>query len=216
MLCTKGILENIAELPQLMMASTGSLIGKESVWTDSSSIKFGSPYKLARMDEDELAALHVVYHTPYPTLAETSHAMASLFKYSSVTVAGERYGSTLSSILCPYACVTASWCTSNGCIDLGLMRPGIVRYYIVHSLEIQRKQHVHVFAAVNWLKASEQDFGFKNPLSVWHARGFVTSGPSVFLPVQRIHSKYLSNNRNVSMSKQLKSRECAIWPNWLK
>jgi len=72
------------------------------------------------------------------------------------------------------------------------MRPGIVRYYIVHSLEIQRKQYVHVCAVVNWLKASEQDFGFKNPLSVWHAKGFATSGPSVFLPVQRIHSKYLS------------------------
>ena len=72
------------------------------------------------------------------------------------------------------------------------MRPGIVRYLIVHSLEIQRKQYFHVFAVVNWLKPSKQDFGFKNPLSVWHARGYEISGPSVFLPVQRIHSKYLS------------------------
>ena len=52
--------------------------------------------KLARLDRDELAALHVVYHTLYPTLAETSPAMATLYKkYSSLTVAGERYGSTL-------------------------------------------------------------------------------------------------------------------------
>lgn len=72
MLGSKGILENIAEQPHLMMASTGSLIGKESIWADLSSIKFGSPYKLARLDQDELAALHVVYHTLYPTLAETS------------------------------------------------------------------------------------------------------------------------------------------------
>ena len=93
---SKGVLENIAELPQLMMASTGSLIGKESLWADLSSIKFGSPYKLARLDRDELVALRVVYHTLYPTLAETSPAMATLYKkYSSLTVAGERYGSTL-------------------------------------------------------------------------------------------------------------------------
>ena len=44
MLSSKGILENITELPQLMiMASTGSLTGKESVWADLSSIEFGSP-----------------------------------------------------------------------------------------------------------------------------------------------------------------------------
>ena len=114
MLGSKGVLENIAELPQLMMASTGSLIGKESLWADLSSIKFGSPYKLARLDQDEPAALRVVYHTLYPTLAETSPAMATLYKkYSSLTVAGERYGSTLASRLCPYAHVTASWCTEN-------------------------------------------------------------------------------------------------------
>ena len=64
----------------LMMASTGSLIGKESLWADLSSIKFGSPYKLARLDRDELVALRVVYHTLYPTLAETSPAMAALYK----------------------------------------------------------------------------------------------------------------------------------------
>ena len=44
------------------------------------------------------------------------------------------------------------------------MRPEIVRYYIVHSLEIQRNQYFHVFAVVNWLKPSEQNIGFKNPL----------------------------------------------------
>lgn len=100
MLGSKGILENITELPQLMMASTGSLIGKESVWADLSSIKFGSPYKLAILDQDELAALRVVYHTLYPTLTETSQAMASLYKkYSSVTVAGKRYAPTLASRL---------------------------------------------------------------------------------------------------------------------
>ena len=124
-------------------------------------------------------------------------------KYSSLTVAGKRYGSTLASRLCPYARVTASWCAENGCIDPGLLRPGIVRYYIVHSLEIQRKQYVHVFAVVNWLKPSEQDFDFKNPLSVWHARGYEISGPSVFLPVQRIHSKYLSAEKLLSGQKYL-------------
>ena len=110
--------------------------------------------------------------------------MASLYeKYSSLTVAGERCGSTLASRLCPYARVTASWCAENGRIDPGLTRPGIVRYYIVHCLEIQRKQYIHVFAVVNWLKPSEQDFGFKHPLSVWHARAYETTCPEDSLKV---------------------------------
>lgn len=96
-------------------------------------IEYGSPYKLSKLDQDEL--VRVVYHTLYPTLAQTSQAMASLYKkYSSATVAGERYGSTLASRLCPYPHVTASWCAENGCIDPSLMRPRIIRYYIVHSL----------------------------------------------------------------------------------
>ena len=107
MLSSKGILENITELPQLMiMASTGSLTGKESVWTDLSSIEFGSPQKLTRLNQDELAARRVVYHTLNPALAETSQAKTSLYKkYSSVRP-------------CPYARVTASWYAENGCIDL--------------------------------------------------------------------------------------------------
>ena len=70
MLGSEGILENTTELPQLMiMASTGSLTGKKSVWADLASIAFGSPYKLTRLDQDELAARRVVYHTLNPTFA---------------------------------------------------------------------------------------------------------------------------------------------------
>ena len=196
---SKGIIENIAELPQLMMASSGSLIGKESVWTDLTSIYFGSHYKLLSLDQDELTALRVVYHTLYPTVTEASLTLATLCKkYSSLTVAGERYGSLLGSRLCPYARIVASWCGDNGSINPGLMRPGIIRYFIVHSVEIHKKQCVHVFAVVNWLKSTEQDFGFGNPLSVWHAKNFENAGPSVFLPVQRIHSKFLSADKLLS------------------
>ena len=71
-----------------------------------------------------------------------------------------------------------------------MMRPGIIRYFIVHSVEIEGKQRIHAFAVVNWLKPSERDFGFGNPLSVW-LNDFEEAGPAVFLPVQRLHSKYL-------------------------
>ena len=70
-------------------------------------------------------------------------------------------------------------------------RHGIIRHFIVHSVEIDGKQAIHAFVIVNWLRLSEQDFGFGSPLSVWYARNFEDSGPAVFLPLQRIHSKFL-------------------------
>ena len=180
---------------QLMMASTGPLHGKESVWTDLTSICFEKSYKLASLDQDELNALRSVYSSLYPEVIEASLHLASLYKkYKSLSVRGERYGSTIGFRLCPYARVIASWCGENGVVNPGMMRPGIVRYFIVHSAEIEGKQNVHVFAVVNWLKSSEQDFGFGNPLSVWLARDF-EHGPAVFLPVQRIHSKFLSTDK---------------------
>ena len=72
-----------------------------------------------------------------------------------------------------------------------MQRPGIIRHVIVYSVEIDGKLAIHAFAVVNWLRLSEQDFGFGIPLSVWYVRNFEDSGPAVFLPVQRIHSKFL-------------------------
>ena len=47
-----------------------------------------------------------------------------------------------------------------------MTRPGIICYFIVHSVEI-KGQDIHAFAVVGWLNSSDQDFGYGNPLSVW-------------------------------------------------
>lgn len=185
----------LPELP-VMMASSGSLLGKESVWADLSSVCFEKSYKLASLDLDELNTLRLVYLTLYPKVTEASLSLATLYKkYKALAVGGERYGSTVGSRLCPYARIIASWCGNNGAVNPGMMRPGIVRYFIVHSVQIEGKQLIHAFAVVNWLKSSEQDFGFGNPLSVWMAKDFEHAGPAVFLPIQRIHSKFLSTEK---------------------
>ena len=89
---------------RLMMASCGPLHGKESVWTDLTSIRFESSYKLASLDKDELKTLRSVYITMYPKVTEASLDLATLYKkFKSLAVCGERYGSTASSRLCPYA-----------------------------------------------------------------------------------------------------------------
>lgn len=137
-----------------------------------------------------------VYLTLYPKGTEASLKVSVLYKnYKSLTIGGERYGSTVGSRLCPYARIIASWCDNNEIINPGMMRPGIIRYFIIHSLEIKGQQNIHAFAVVDWLKSSEQDIGYGNPLSVWFAKEFENAGPAVFLPVQRIHSKFLYADR---------------------
>lgn len=64
------------------------------------------------------------------------------------------------------------------------MRPGVIRYFMVHSVQIEGKQIFHAFAVVNWPRPSEQDFGYGNPF-------FEEAGPSVLLPVKRLNKKYL-------------------------
>ena len=79
----------------------------------------------------------------------------------------------------------------NGVVNPEIMRPGIVHHFMVYSVEIKGKQTIHASAVVNWLKPSEQDLGFGNSLSVWLPDNTEHGGPVVFLPVQRIHSKFL-------------------------
>ncbi|KAK2556929.1 hypothetical protein P5673_021148 [Acropora cervicornis] len=147
------------------MLSSGPLLGKESIWSDLTPICFE---KLGRLDQEEVQVI------------------ISLWRKICST-AGRR--------LCPYARIIALWCDKDGVVRPGMLQPGIIRYFIVHSLEIDGSQKSHAFAVVSWLKSAEENFGFGNPLSVWCANDFEHAGLAVFLPVQRIHCKFLSADK---------------------
>lgn len=106
-------------IPQLMLASCGPLLGKESLWADLKSVCFEGSYKLASFDQDELSTLRVVYLTLYPGVTEASLNLATLYKkHKSLAVGGERFGSTMGSRVCPYPRIIASWCGDNGLLTL--------------------------------------------------------------------------------------------------
>ncbi|KAL9964950.1 hypothetical protein ACROYT_G028667 [Oculina patagonica] len=77
---SRGISEETGLFPQLMLASSGPLHGKESVWADLTSICFESSYKLASLDQSELNALRMVYLTLYPKETVASLTLATLYK----------------------------------------------------------------------------------------------------------------------------------------
>ena len=99
---SNGTFEETLVKSQLMMASCDPLHGKESVWADLTSIRFESFYKLASLDRDELNTLRSVHVIMYPKVTNASLALATIYKkYKSLSVGGERYGSTAGSRLCP-------------------------------------------------------------------------------------------------------------------
>ena len=170
-----------------------SSVGKESIWSDLTPICFEKHYKLGRLDQEEVSALRIVYGTLSPHITVASLKLPSLYKrYKSLSVCGERYGSTAGRRLCPYARIIASWCDKDGVVSPGMLRPGIIRYFIVHGLAIDGSQKSHAFAVVSWLKSSEENFGFGNPLSVWCANDFEHAGQQFFcLSKEFIVSFYL-------------------------
>ena len=173
----------------LGMAATGPIPGRGAIWSNLSAFTIPSSYKLGSLDSDSKKLLGKVYRELYSQSIEVS----TLFKkLSSVTVGGERYGSRLASRLGNYSRVMSSWCGQDGCIYPGNARPGLVRYYMEHSVEVDGEQLTHVFAVVDWLKPSQRDFGYQNPLSVWYAKQYELAGPAVFLPLQRVYSRFIS------------------------
>ena len=174
----------------LTSSASGPLSGKESVWSDFSTLSILTSYKIGSLDNDSRNLLQQVYFKLYP---QSSVELSTLFKkYSSVTVGGERYGSRCTFQQVGFSCVMASRCGADGSIHSGRERPGVVKYYIMHSAKVDGHQLNHMFAVTDWLKPSETDFEYANPLSVWYAKNYELPGPAIFLPVQRLHSRFVS------------------------
>ena len=140
---SKGTFEETLVKPQLMMASCGPLHGKESVWADLTSIRFESSYKLASLDRDELNTLRSVYVTMYPKVTNASLALATIYKkYKSLSVGGERYGSTAGSRLCPYARIIASW---SGTMESLTLRLCDLELFIILWFTVSKSRESRLF-----------------------------------------------------------------------
>ena len=132
----------------------------------------------------------------YPYLDLTTAFLNSTYKkYSSLCVGKERFGSGTESRLYKHARVMASWVGDEDEISLGISRPGQVNYFLEHSFVIDKNGHC--FACVQWFKEYPNNLLFKNPLSVYYAKVFKLPGPTTFIPVQRIQSRFVAINRKV-------------------
>ena len=107
-----------------------------------------------------------------------------------MTVGSEMFGSKNSrSKRSSY--IRAKWCDRNGRIDASFFRPGVISHFIKHSVSIGGTFKPLYFAVVDWFESHPSKGLLGDPIELWCHYLHEAFGPASFLPVQRIHSKFV-------------------------
>ena len=177
---------------QILDASAGILDPDfpTELWSFIGMYQLGGVMSTEILSEPELTCLAKCYCSMYPGGGySTSNISSAVYKYSLVKVCDEIYGShntrTARSIL-------ARWCGRNGRIDTTCLRPGRVSFYFKHSLLHHGVYKPHYFAFVLWFEEHPSRMLLGEPVELWCNNIFEALGPASFLPMQRIHSKFVA------------------------
>ena len=77
------------------------------------------------------------------------------------------------------------------------MWPAVVHYYFKHNITLHSlslEPQLHIFATVGLYMPHPARQLFGNPVEVWCSSLFEMSGPSQFLPFNRIHSQFVAGH----------------------
>ena len=175
--------------------SSSSPLSTDIDWRNHSGIVLPSYHRLSYFDTDDMLLLLNVYRTMYhgeditiDSLSETMH------KYGSITIDSVCYGSKMEPRRIRSGYILASWPAGNGHVnkETFALSGGQVKYYFSHSLKIGEEYCTNYFANVQWYRPDEEDSCYYgNPVKVWKQE-FQAAGPSSFMPVQIIYSRFAS------------------------
>ena len=162
------------------------------LWTDISCLQLPSAYKLMCLDSDDQLLLVQTYQIMYPgqhigvdSIAETAP------RYATVIIAGEKFGSKLECHTLRSARVMALWAGVDGEVNTAAaMRPGQVKFYMLHFLKKGDKYEQHLFGCVRWYSEDAERELYRRPVEVWKLKTFDSPGAASFIPVQRLYCKF--------------------------
>ena len=101
--------------------------------------------------------------------------------------------------------ILASWLADDGQVlwDIFLLSAGTVRYNFKHSTQLGDEHAWHYFACMKWYIPHKQSGSlYGNPVGVCKNK-FYSGGPSSFMPVQRIFSRFPSVELDLATQKQI-------------
>ena len=139
----------------------------EFQWSDLTLVGVPNSFKHFALDADGLNVLFECYRTLYP-VEEIELSSCVARNYSNVMLGTEKFGSKMDCRNLRSARVMASWTADDGSIDTNApRRPGIVNFYLVHSVKINGEFFQHAFAVVWWIKTDHDQGHFGKPAQVW-------------------------------------------------
>lgn len=163
-------------------------------WRNASGIGEPSCYKLVHFDNDDLQLLRAVYQLMYPDIEiEMKDLGECMHKLGSIKIGSITYGSKMQPRAIRSGKILASWPAGNGQIldETFSLAAGTVQYFFSHSIKLADEHFTHYFACVRWYVPDEESNNYGNPIKVFKHQ-LHPGGPSSFMPVQRIFSRYAS------------------------
>lgn len=72
-------------------------------------------------------------------------------------------------------------------------RPGQIENILLHNMIVDEKPYVHLLACVKWFSKPTEQIRkyYGKPVEAWTSDIYDVDGPSKFIPVQRIKSKFV-------------------------
>ena len=175
-------------------------------WRNDSGVTRPSSYKLVHLDVDDATLLKQVYKILYPGREiEIANLAEGIQKFGTIKIWTTTYGSQMQPRRIRSSKILASWVADNGEVlqDRFLLSAGIVRYYFKHSIQLGDEHLAHHFACMKWYIPHEQSTSlYGNPIRVCKNK-FHRGGPSSFMPVQRIFSRFASAELEFEGQKQV-------------
>ena len=159
-------------------------------WSDLTLVSLPNSFKHFALDPGELRVLFDCYKTLCPR--EEIELFSSVArKFSNFLFGTEKFGSKLDCRNLRSARIMASWSADDGSIDTcAPRRPGIVNFYIVHSVKVNGEFRQYAFAVVWWYKIDCDQGHFGKPTQVWKQCDYEPCGPSLFPPVPCVAQKF--------------------------
>ena len=149
------------------------------------------PFQRDVLDSSSLPCLKKCYNAIFSGLDETS-VTVNFERYAACRFSGDCYGS-LKTRTDRSSFILARWCTLGGKIDYrGTdLRPGVVDFFMKQNIVVNGKYIQCVLAAVRWFQPHPARHLLGVPVEVWCKDLFELEGEASFIPVQRIHGKFI-------------------------
>lgn len=179
------------------------------MWHNADFVSCMSKINVGTFTPLQLTHLPGAYKYMYPLINfENAIVSSSFYRATEISVAGDIFGSSISrNSRSSY--IIAYWVKSDGQIreynSMGLTpHPGLIKYFVKHSLMVGDKSYTHWFAYCDWFLPINDTLKnmFGKPVEVWNRTLFDLAGPASFIPVSRIvakfvHAKFAYRNKDL-------------------